>query len=162
MAQVFCANCGAVGRRVVGLAVVFRPTGIDPQPHDWRDFAEYESWKASMPKLPSMPNPGRVVSLTTFGSKVTALVVGMAVAVAPFFAAWRIAQKEWVSAAGPILAFLACAFIGSKALPRLLPKLGFPEWHARLLWLPVVSGIMVARWGLRWADDPGATLGGRR
>ena len=160
MGRVFCANCGAVGKSHFGLAVSFRPTGIDPRPHDWRDFSEYETWKASTPRLPTTPAPGHAIALTPFGSRVAALVAGLAVTVTPLFAAWQLSRQAWVSAIGPVLAFLAFAVLGGRALPPVLPKLGFPAWQARLLWLPIVGGVMFGRWAWRWAEDPGATLGG--
>jgi hypothetical protein len=158
--QVFCANCGAVGKSHLGLAVSFRPTGIDPRPHDWRDYSEYETWKASTPRLPTNPAPGRAIALTPAGSRVMALVAGLAVAVTPMIAVWQLSRHQWVSAIGPVLAFLAFAILGRRALPSVLPKLGFPAWQAYLLWLPVVGGIMLGRWAWRWAENPGATLGG--
>jgi hypothetical protein len=161
--KVFCSNCGAVGKRHLGLAVVFRPTGVDPQPHEWRDHSEYEAWKASTTRLPIAPAPGHAVALTSAGSRLIALIAGLAVAVAPVIAIWRLThwelmRREWASAIGPVLAYLAFAVLGSRALPKVLPKLGFPAWHARLLWVPVVGGLMLGRWAWRWADDPSATL----
>ena len=158
MGQVFCANCGAVGKRRLGLAVVFQPTGIDPKPHEWRDYSEYETWKASTSRLPTPPAPGTAVALTPAGSRIAALIAGLAVAVTPLFAIWQLNRHAWFSSVGPILAFLAFAILGARALPSVLPKLGFPAWQARLLWVPVVGGIMLGWWAWRWAQDPGATL----
>lgn len=149
-----------MGKSHLGLVVFFRPTGVDPQPHDWRDYGEYEAWKASTPRLPTPPAPGRAVVLTAAGSRLIALIAGLAVAVTPAFAAWRLMERQWISAIGPVLAFLAFAVLGGRALPGVLPKLRFPAWHARLLWLPVVGGVMLGRWAWRWADDPSVTLGG--
>jgi hypothetical protein len=159
MRQVFCANCGAVGKSHLGLAVSFRPTGVDPRPHEWRDYSEYEAWKASTPRLPTPPAPGRAIALTPLGSRLVALIAGVAVAVTPVFAWWQLNRRQGVSAIGPVLAFLAFAILGGRALPGVLPKLGFPRWQARLLWVPILGGVMLGRWAWRWADDPSATLG---
>lgn len=155
--RVFCRNCGAVGTNM-GLAVFFRPTGIDPRPHEWRDYEEYDEWKANTPRLPNTPAPGLAVALTAGGARLMALFAGIAVAATPVFAAWWLSQGLYVSAAGPILAFLAFAIFGGMAMQRVLPKLGFPKWQARLLWLPVIGGVALGRWAWRWATDPSATL----
>lgn len=158
MGQVFCANCGAVGKRRLGLAVVFQPTGIDPKPHEWHDYSEYETWKSSTPRLPSPPAPGTAVALTPAGGRIAALVAGLAVAVTPIFALWQLGRHAYFSAAGPILAFFAFVILGVRALPSILPKLGFRAGQAWLLLVPVVGGVMVGWWAWRWAQDPGATL----
>jgi hypothetical protein len=158
MGKVFCANCGAVGKRRLGVAVVFQPTGIDPNPHDWRDYSEYETWKASTARLPMSPAPGTAVALTPAGSRIAALLAGLAVTLTPLVAIWQLSRHAYFGSAGPILAFLAFAVLGMRALPSILPKLGFAAWQARLLWVPVIGGMMLGLWAWRWAQDPGATL----